>query len=140
MVTKPRKIVTKLNKKLKQKLIKNFFAKSIDLTLLNTNFWTKSLLIRTTWHLNNQWDVIGTAFCSLAIFPNGFAHSPSSFVWPAFDNYLKNPILYRIKFLKVIGFFLASFIFLRSFVNQTRNKLVINGYQRLSMVEQTSFS
>ena len=44
-----------------------------------TIFWTKSLLIRTTWQLGNEWDVIGMAFCDLAMFLNGFEHPPPFF-------------------------------------------------------------
>ena len=40
------------------------------------NFWqnvisdktSNSLLVKTTWLLNNQWDVLGSAFCNLAMF------------------------------------------------------------------------
>ena len=28
----------------------------------------KSLLLRTTWHLNNRWDVFEAAICNLAMF------------------------------------------------------------------------
>ena len=29
---------------------------------------SKSLLVRTTWHLDNQWDVLWAVFCNLAMF------------------------------------------------------------------------
>ena len=33
-----------------------------------SQFLTKSLLVRTTWHFDNGWDVLGAAICNLAMF------------------------------------------------------------------------
>ena len=50
---------------------KNPDSDKIQLKSWKLNFWKnlkKSLLVRTPWHLNNQWDLVGAAFCNLAMF------------------------------------------------------------------------
>ena len=64
-------------------------------------FWTKSLLIRTTWHFNIWCNIMGEAFCNSVMFPNGFKPLPP--FWTIWKNYFK-PILNWLKFLKVFGF------------------------------------
>ena len=36
--------------------------------LIKRTISDKSLLLRTTWHLNNRWDVFEAAICDLAMF------------------------------------------------------------------------
>ena len=38
------------------------------LQLKNSNSDSLNLLVRTTWHLNNRWDVLWAAFCDIAMF------------------------------------------------------------------------
>ena len=67
-------IVTKLKKKIKKKSKdkivikpKQFGTKIKNLNPDNSN-WQNSLLVRTTWHLDYQWNVLWAAFCDLAMF------------------------------------------------------------------------
>ena len=54
-----------MNKKQLKTLV---LAKVKKLSPEKTKFLTKSLFVRTTWHLDSGWDVLGAAFCDLAMF------------------------------------------------------------------------
>ena len=90
-------------------------------------FCTKSLFIRTTWHLNNGWDVIGVAFCIIVMFPNGFS---TPLFLDSFDKLLKTPLYMNWSSSKCFRFLSSFFLFLTKMSKANQKKVLYHFWKR----------